>query len=191
MKKISTLLAIVLMSFQTANALIVSIDGEDEIPEEGIELTITEAEEDPLSGEQVMELSGNLLASSQLTVKITRSEKEVKDEFCCGEKCTSGNSDIEETLQFNVNGMENWYLHYYPKEKSDVTIEYVFSDETDTLKMTVHYLYGTEDIEAVEAEQHSRAIYTMTGAQTGYEDIDQAPAGIYIQGGKKIAKTTY
>ncbi|MBR1878464.1 MAG: Omp28-related outer membrane protein [Paludibacteraceae bacterium] len=145
MKKISTLLAIVLMSFQTANALIVSIDGEGEIPEEGMELTISDAEEDPLSGEPVMELKGNLLATSQLTVQITRSEEGVTDEFCCGDKCTSGNSATEETLLFDVTGQANWYIHYTPKEKSDVTIEYLFSEGTETLKLKVRYRYGVND----------------------------------------------
>ena len=54
-----------------AHALIVSVNGQGEIDEQMV-LTITEAEEDLLSGEKVMKVEGNLLTYNPLTVSVSR-----------------------------------------------------------------------------------------------------------------------
>ena len=137
-----------MMAMQSAKALIVSVDGEGEVPEEGMELLITEGEEDVLSGKYTMELSGTVLgAASQLTVKIFRSKNGLEDEFCCGINCTAGNGEQEETKVFTVSGVANWYSHYVPAAGSDETIRYVFDDGTEQREIRVHYVYAAEGIE--------------------------------------------
>ena len=144
-------LVVILMAMramQSAKALIVSVDGEGEVPEEGMELLITEGEEDVLSGKYTMELSGTVLgAASQLTVKIFRSKNGLEDEFCCGINCTAGNGEQEETKVFTVSGVANWYSHYVPAAGSDETIRYVFDDGTEQREIRVHYVYAAEGIE--------------------------------------------
>ena len=73
MKKLYVLLAALCM-LQQAHALIVSVRGEGEVPEQGLELTVTEGEEDILTGQYTMELEGDLLTNAgSVTVQITRS----------------------------------------------------------------------------------------------------------------------
>ena len=137
-----------MMAMQSAKALIVSVDGEGEVPGEGMELLITEGEEDVLSGKYTMGLSGTVLgAASQLTVKIFRSKNGLEDEFCCGINCTAGNGEQEETKVFTVSGVANWYSHYVPAAGSDETIRYVFDDGTEQREIRVHYVYAAEGIE--------------------------------------------
>ena len=147
MKRLVVIL-MAMMAMQSAKALIVSVDGEGEVPEEGMELLITEGEEDVLSGKYTMELSGTVLgAASQLTVKIFRSKNGLEDEFCCGINCTAGNGEQEETKVFTVSGVANWYSHYVPAAGSDETIRYVFDDGTEQREIRVHYVYAAEGIE--------------------------------------------
>ena len=168
-----------LLAIQSANALIVSVKGEGEVPEEGLNLLITEAEEDILTGEFVMALEGDLLTSaSQITMHITRSANDLKDEFCCGNNCTAGNGLTEETKTFDVDNMAHWYTHYTPLEGSDVTINYVFDDGEESLELRVHYQYGTNAVEQVNTDakrstkhlldgqvliEHNGQSYTLTG----------------------------
>ena len=138
-----------MMAMQSANALIVSVQGEGDVPAEGMELLITEGEEDVLSGKYTMELRGTLLSSAtQLTVQIFRSASGLEDEFCCGIECTAGNGETEETKVFTVSGVANWYSHYVPVPGSDETIRYVFSDGTDQVELRVRYVYSVEGLEA-------------------------------------------
>lgn len=147
MKRILVIL-MAMMAMQSAKALIVSIEGEGEVPEEGMDLLITEGEEDALSGKYTMELSGTVLGSTaQLTVQIFRSANGLEDEFCCGINCTAGNGEQEETKVFTVSGVASWYSHYVPVAGSDETIRYVFDDGVEQREIRVHYVYSTEGIE--------------------------------------------
>ena len=102
--RINTLfLALLLCVAPYANALIVSVQGHGEIPAEGLELTITEGEQDILSGKYQMSIYGNLLSTTPLTVTITRSAANLDDEFCCSERCTPGNQQSTETLYYTPN----------------------------------------------------------------------------------------
>ena len=142
-----------MMAMQSANALIVSVQGEGDVPAEGMELLITEGEEDVLSGKYTMELRGTLLSSTgQLTVQIFRSASGLEDEFCCGSNCTAGNGETQETKEFTVSGMANWYSHYVPVPGSDETIRYVFSDGTDQVELRVRYVYSVEGLEDVQRD---------------------------------------
>ena len=77
--------------------LIINVAGFGEIPAEGLHIELTQAEEDPLTGEMRMDVNGTLLCSSALSVSITRSEAGLEDEFCCADQCTPGNGEQTES----------------------------------------------------------------------------------------------
>lgn len=133
--------------------LIINVAGFGEIPAEGLHIELTQAEEDPLTGEMRMDVNGTLLCSSALSVSITRSEAGLEDEFCCADQCTPGNGEQTELLAFMPGGMANWFAHYTPALNSDVNIVYVFSDGSETRTLTVRYLYSAEGIDAVQSKQ--------------------------------------
>lgn len=190
MKKFTTLAAFLLLLTQLASAdLIVSVNEYGEISEEGMEITLTEGEEDPFSGEVLMNLQGNLLCSAPLTITITRSTTGLVDEFCCADQCALGNGELEEVRNYEP-GMSSWYIHYTPADNSDETVTYLFSDGTDSRTLTVHFVYGTQDIESTAAESHNQGVYTVSGTRIqNKQDILSLPAGTYITPSKKIIKT--
>ena len=128
-------------------ALIISVANYGDIPAEGMELTINEAEEDILSGDMQMKVSGTLLSTNPLTVTITRSAEGLNDEFCCANQCTVGNGETTESLSFTPDGMANWYIHYTPTPGSYQTITYLFSDGSESRSLTVHFDYTTQGIQ--------------------------------------------
>lgn len=127
-------------------ALIISVNNHGSIPADGMDLTINEVTVDPLSGERVMFLDGTLICEVPLTVTITRSEAGIIDQFCCGQ-CINGNGETTEELNFTPGGMSSWFIHYHPAPDSDVQINYLFSDGTDSRELRVHYVYSTEGVE--------------------------------------------
>lgn len=139
-------LILCLLLTTNVHALIVSI-GHGEIPPEGMELTVTEAPIDPLTGEATVELDGSLLCNGLLTVNISRSLAGVADEFCCADRCVGGNGQLTETLEFTPGGMASWFTHFKPAA-SFVTVVYTFSDGMDELVLTVHYNVA-QDLETV------------------------------------------
>ena len=146
--------------------LVINLAGYGEIPEEGMRIEMTEAHEDIMTGEMVMELTGSLLCDTELTVNITRSEAGIKDEFCCAGQCKSGNSETTEQLTFTPNGMAEWFSHYNPAPNSDVTVSYTFSDGTESRTLTVQYLYGVTPTPALFPRKH--LIEEFTGQACGY-----------------------
>ena len=128
-------------------ALIISVAGQGDIPAEGMELTINEAEEDILSGDMLMKVNGTLLSTNPLTVTITRSAAGLNDEFCCANQCTVGNKETSENLSFTPDGMANWYIHYTPTPGSYETITYLFSDGSESRSLTVLFDYTTQGIQ--------------------------------------------
>ncbi len=157
MKRNYLLLALCLICLN-AHALIVSVDGLGDIPAEGLDTTLTQATVDLLSGEPVMKLEGSLLASSPLTVTITRSQSDLSDEFCCATQCTSGNAETQETLQFTPAGVASWFIHYMPMPGSDVQITYTFSAGGEERQLRVHYVYAAEGMESVRPTDSVRKI---------------------------------
>ena len=153
MKK-NILLAISCLLFLNAHALTLSVEGYDEVPEEGLEITITEAPINPLSGLPQVELKGEVLCVAPLTVNISRSAAGLSDEFCLGQ-CIPGNRQLTETLQFTPSGLTEWYAHYSPDANSHETIVYTFTDAEESLTITVHYFLGTEGMEDINGEQKS------------------------------------
>lgn len=151
MKK-NILLAISCLLCLNANALIISVEGYDEVPEEGLEITITEAPVNPLTGLPQVELKGEVLCVAPLTVNISRSDAGLEDEFCLGQ-CIPGNRQLTETLQFTPSGLTEWDAHYSPDANSHETIVYTFTDAEESLTITVHYFLGAEGIETVEGQK--------------------------------------
>lgn len=155
MKRLFIIVAAMMVVHNT-NALIVSVQGEGEVPEEGLDLMITEGEENALTGDYTMELRGNLLTSAaQINVSIFRSASGLKDEFCCGSNCTAGNGTTEETKSFSVSGMADWYAHYVPAPNSDETVRYLFDDGNETREVRVRYVYNAEGINETGKTEHN------------------------------------
>lgn len=188
MKRNGIIAALLLLLAQSANALLVSVEGYGEIPDEGLQISVTEAEENPFTGEMVMELNGNLLCNDSLTVTITRSEEGLIDEFCCADQCRYGNEEKEEVMKFAPNGLASWFIHYSPLASSDVAIIYEFSDGTESYTLYVRFDYRAEGIENTSAEDRRQGIYTLTGTRVQSEDVTSLPTGIYITPEKKIIK---
>lgn len=145
-------IALGLLMTMNSHALVVSVEGQGDIPEEGMELTITEAEEDILSGEMVMKLNGSLRCNGPLTVSISRSAEGITDEFCCANQCTGGNEERTEILNFNPGGMASWFIHYNPTSDSDETIVYTFTEGQEYRSLTVHYKYSSQGIENIQGD---------------------------------------
>lgn len=145
MKRKFLLLPLLLLCLN-AHALILSVNGYGNVPAEGLDITVTEAEIDILTGEPTMILKGELLASGPLTVTINRPSAGISDEFCCGQ-CMPGNGETQQILNFSPSGIAEWYSHYIPAPNSDLSITYTFSDSSDTRVIRVHYIYSTEGME--------------------------------------------
>ena len=158
MKRNYLMAAMCLLWAINANALIVSVDGEGEIDEQGLENTINQAEEDPLTGKKLMKLDGNLLCQSALTVTISRSATGLEDEFCCAGQCKTGNGQTSETLQFTPSSISSWFVHYTPAPNSHETIVYTFSEGGQSLVLTVHYNNDAEGIQDVNADAKARKV---------------------------------
>ena len=146
-----------LTTIQSANALIVSVKGEGDIPEGGMDLLVTEGEENPLTGVYTMELIGDFLTSAaQITVTISRSANGMEDEFCCGQ-CFIGDGTTEQVITLNTNGITEWYLHYSPALGSDETVRYLFNDGTESRELRVRYVYSAEGTSEVQSGKTNTA----------------------------------
>ncbi|MBR6829864.1 MAG: hypothetical protein IKM83_04565 [Paludibacteraceae bacterium] len=134
-------------------ALVISVTGYEDIPEQGMEVTVNEAYEDILSGDMLMKVEGSLICSNPLTVTITRSSEGLIDEFCCAGQCIGGNEETSQTLHFAPGGMASWYVHYTPTPGSYETITYLFDDGSENRTLTVHFDYTTLGMETVESRK--------------------------------------
>lgn len=141
----------------SAQALVVVLDGYGEIEENDIEYPLFTAEEDPLTGQMVMGIKGSVLTNGQLKVGIVREETGVEDEFCCAGQCTSGNREVTQFLDYEQTGVIEWYAHYYPEPNSYVKISYTFTETAQEgfqyKVITVYYTYGVQEIEDVLQEE--------------------------------------
>lgn len=139
------LLFLLLLSIP-AHALIVSVDDYDNIPAGGMEIYLSEPEEDILTGDMIYVVTGSLISTNPLTVTITRSAANLEDEFCCAGQCTAGNGETSEQLNFTPGGMADWFVHM-TAENGSCDVTYCFSDGSDSLTLIVHYVDPTEGIE--------------------------------------------
>lgn len=145
--------AVFCMMALNAQAIVVEVDGQGELTEEGMEFTVNEASIDPLSGLPVMRIEGTLICNGALTVNITRSNAGITDEFCCAGQCKTGNGETTEILNYTPEGLSKWYIHYNPAAGSNETITYTFSEGAESLTMTVHFNYDSQDVEQISATQ--------------------------------------
>ncbi len=157
MKRNLWMIAVMLLSIN-AHALIVSVNGYGEIDEEGMEITIDEAELDPLTEDMRMDLTGNLLCNGTLTVSIERSSTNLVDEFCCADQCTAGNGQLAELLVFYPSGLASWFIHYTPAPNSDETIRYTFSEGETALTLTLHFVYAGQGVKNVQTPARTHKI---------------------------------
>lgn len=190
MKRIIGILTVLFFSANYTNALIVSVEGHGEISEKGMSIDLLDGKQDPLTGKYVMSLSGQLQTSSpSLSVTINRSQAGLSDEFCCGDNCLAGNGQEQETDHFSVNGLTSWFIHYTPEPGAETTIQYIFSDGTDSRTLQVHYVAPTQDIPLVTPSDASAAVYTLGGALISTAGRSaELPSGLYIHGNKLIYK---
>ena len=154
-----------------ANALIVSVNGHGDIPEEGMEITLSEAKQDPLTDEMMVEVNGTLLCDEPLTVTIRRSAADTDDEFCCAGVCQVGNGQTEETIHYTPSGIATWFAHFSPAD-TFVTVVYTFSTATESLVLTVHYNV-TQGLDEVQSENVTCTKFIRNGL-------------LFIQNGDKI-----
>ena len=145
--------AVFCMMALNAQAIVVEVDGQGELTEEGMEFTVNEASIDPLSGLPVMSITGTLISNGALTVNITRSNAGITDEFCCAGQCKTGHGETTEILNYTPEGLSDWFIHYNPAAGSNETITYTFSDGAESLTMTVHFNYDSQDVEQISATQ--------------------------------------
>lgn len=134
-------------------ALILNLAGYGEIPEEGLDLVVTETEIDLTTDKPVMSLEGDLMADGPLNVTITRSQAGIEDEFCCAGQCTGGNKETTETRSFTPSGIASWYIHYSPTPDSDVQITYHFADSEESRELRVRYIYSAQGIEQIKNQK--------------------------------------
>ena len=153
MKRNYVLLLLSLVWAINANALIVTVDEWGEVPEGGMEFRLEEAEEDPLTGELLMELKGTVLSNGPLKVTIYRSSEGIIDEFCCAGQCTAGNGEKTEVLEFTPEGVANWFSHHTPKAGGDhEVVTYIFTDSVEERRVMVQYDYQAQAVESVNEE---------------------------------------
>ena len=145
--------AVFCMMALNAQAIVVDVDGQGELTEEGMEFSVNEASIDPLSGLPVMSITGTLISNGALTVNITRSNAGITDEFCCAGQCKTGNGETTEILNYTPEGLSDWFIHYNPAAGSNETITYTFSEGAESLTMTVHFNYDSQDVEQISATQ--------------------------------------
>jgi hypothetical protein len=147
------ILAMTCLSVLSSHALVVNVDGYGQLPAEVMEITISEAQKDPLTGKDQMGIKGTLFSTEPVSVMMLRSAEGLQDEFCCAGQCTAGNGLREEYLEFAPKGVENWYAHYTPVAGSNEQITYIFSDGWETLTLIVHYNFTTQSVENVQRDE--------------------------------------
>jgi len=185
MKKIYTSILMLAVAGMM-QAMTMSVDGIGFINNDTT-ITVTEANEDPISGELVMGVKGNIVANGELTVVINRYTTGIEDQLCVGSACNPGNQEATQTMVFNLTGMSNWYTHYAPKHSGTYTIEYCFTAESQTIRLTVNYTYLFSSLNEVKSQPARQGVYSIFGQQLREDNsIDNLPAGIYIVGGKKV-----
>lgn len=155
-------------------------------------IIVSDYEEDFFSGAMVMSVKGAIEVSNTpatLSVRITRNNTELVDEFCLG-GCFTSNGEVTQELTMPLFSNYNlWFTHLYPTEPSVTKIAYTFYNEEDAITLTVKYCYEMVDaVENVVAPNQMEGIYNLLGQKMPTDDINDLPAGIYVVNGKKVIK---
>ena len=148
MKRIWILAALCCLSYVSAYALIVNVEGYGDVTtSDTLEITLTTATPDPMTGLPTMGISGSVLANGTLTARLTRSAAGLDDEFCCAGSCQTGNRETQQTFSYSIQGPQSWYTHYRPISGSNETVIYLFSDADSQCTVIVRYIYDPQGIE--------------------------------------------
>ena len=97
-----------------------------------------------VSGEMTMTVSGTIEGVDALRVIVTRSTEGRKDQLCAFDKCSPGDGELEQVLNFKMQGITNtWYAHYVVPEQdhSAYTVNYKFINYSRVVNLTVVYDY--------------------------------------------------
>ena len=157
MKK-NYLVALMCLMTINARALTVQVAEYGEIPAEGLEITVTDAYPDLLTGKMTMSIEGTLSCESSLEVTISRATEELEDEFCCSGHCHPGNGETTQTMTFSFGSQATWFAHYYPAADSQETIVYTFSADSTEKTLTVHYHYSAQGVEDVQTKDEGTKV---------------------------------
>lgn len=157
-------------------------------------IIVSDYEEDFFSGAMVMSVKGAIEVSNTpatLSVRITRNNTELVDEFCLG-GCFTSNGEVTQELTMPLFSNYNlWLTHLYPTEPSITVVAYTFDDGTDSaITLTVKYCYEMEDtaVENIVSTNAIDGIYNLLGQRMPTDDINELSKGIYIVNGKKFVK---
>ena len=105
-------------------------------------IDISEYEENPLTGAQVMEISGFIRNVNGFRVTVTRSEAGLKDELCAGIQCVPGDGEKKQDFDYKLPSGQteaDWYAHFTPAKEGTYTIAYQFQNYNRSITLTVNY----------------------------------------------------
>ena len=105
-------------------------------------IDISEYEEDPLTGAQVMEIRGFVRNVNGFRVTVTRSEAGLKDELCAGIQCVPGDGEKKQDFDYKLPSGQteaDWYAHFTPAKEGTYTIAYQFQNYNRSITLTVNY----------------------------------------------------
>ena len=105
-------------------------------------IDISEYEEDPLTGAQVMEILGFVRNVNGFRVTVTRSEEGLKDELCAGIQCVPGDGEKKQDFDYKLPSGQTeakWYAHFTPAKEGTYTIAYQFQNYNRSITLTVNY----------------------------------------------------
>ena len=152
-------------------ALIINVANYGEIPAEGMNLTVTEATQDPLTGKMQIGVEGTLSSSEPVSVTITRSANELTDEFCCAGQCIFGNGETTQTMEYDEGNDLRWYAHYVPAPNSNETIQYTFTSGNESRTLTVNYIYGTQGLDEAKVAPKHICIFRLSDGKQLIKEI--------------------
>lgn len=105
-------------------------------------IDISEYEENPLTGAQVMEIRGFVRNVNGFRVTVTRSEAGLKDELCAGIQCLPGDGEKKQDFDYKLPSGQTeaeWYAHFTPAKEGTYTIAYQFQNYNRSITLTVNY----------------------------------------------------
>ena len=105
-------------------------------------IDISEYEENPLTGAQVMEIRGSVRNVNGFRVTVTRSEAGLKDELCAGIQCVPGDGEKKQDFDYKLPSGQTeakWYAHFTPAKEGTYTIVYQFQNYNRSITLTVNY----------------------------------------------------
>lgn len=143
MKKIFSLLAVVLMAAGAQAALGLSVNGT--LVNKDTTIVVNTVEVDDFTGDLSMKWEGMMFYNGQLTVYIERSQACVEnheDEFCAGMCITGTTGELNDTVQIDGKLYQQplqIYAHYYPMAAEVQTIRYRFVGGGEDFVLTVEY----------------------------------------------------